>query len=260
MREMWELPAPRAGARVLRAVMVLVMAWAVVAVPLTLWLTLRTPPAEPPPRQRALSALEDAAVRYAGESLSTAPVTLSSTVISAVARLEVDQTIDVDRGVSYGKVRSGAQSADLMVSGDRVLLRSGPAFWSTVGVPTSDPGWIEVGDRLGTIPFPLGEALGALTPDPHAQVDTSGPEATTATFRNGGLAAEFSDTGVVKLTIGDRTAEVSRPDKGTLAQLASAPVDQIVGAAKLTGISGALTVSATPEPPPPPPPTDTPAP
>lgn len=259
MREMWELPAPRAGVRIVRAGLVLALVWAAAAVPLTLWLALRTPPVEPPPQQRSLSVLETAAVHYAGQSLTNTAVELSSTVVSASARLEVDQAVDFARGVSYGKVRSGSQSADLLTSGDRVLLRGTPAFWSTVGVPTSDPGWVEVGDRLGAIPFPLGEAIEALTPAPDAVVDSADPGTAAMTFRNGGLVAVFSDTGVVELTVGERTAEVSRPGKDTLSKLASAPLSQIDKAAKLTGISGALTVSATPEPPPPPP-TETPAP
>lgn len=248
MREMWELPGPSAGTRALRAARDLGLAWAVVAVPLTLWLALRTPPEPPAPAHRSLSVMENAAAHGGTQELSHELVSLSSTVVSATARLEVSETADVARGFSHGSVRSGTQSAELLVFGGRVLLRGGAAFWSTVGVPTSEPGWIEVGDRLGTIPFPVAQASAALEPGPGAVVDFTSPGAAAMTFRNGALVAEFTNTCLAMLTLGDRTAKVARPSVDELAALTSAPFDRIGDTAKLVGTSGALTVSPIPPP------------
>jgi len=250
VREMWELPEPSLGTKAVRAATVIALVWAVAAVPLVLWLTLRTPPAAPPPPQRELSTMERAAVHLAGQELSTSPVTLTSTVTSAAARLEVEETVDIARGVSVGQVRSGSQTAEMMTLGDKVMLRGNAAFWSTVGVPTSEPGWIEVGDRLGAIPFPLRAAIAALEPGDEARVDTAPGDGATMIFRNGTLTAGFTGATVVSLTADERTAAVTPPVSQLRSRLAAVAGDAPAAAGTLTGTSGALTVAAVPAPPP----------
>jgi hypothetical protein len=231
-----------------RAILVLAMVWAVTAVPLTLWLALRERPAgSPPPLMRELSVMERAAVRYGAQSLSTAPVSLSSTVISAAARLDVEQIADAAHAVSYGQVRSGSQHAELLVVGDRVMLRGESAFWATVGVPTSDPGWIEVADRLGTIPFPLSDALASLDPVPDSRVDSPAPAAEKMTFHNGNVVAQFTEAAIVEVTVGERSAKLGQAPGDAVPRIAAA-ASTPVSAAKLIGTSGSLTVSATPNP------------
>ncbi|WP_157680280.1 hypothetical protein [Mycobacterium dioxanotrophicus] len=250
MREMWELPRPSAGSRATRVVLTLALVWATVAVPLTVWLALRTPPPEPVPATRTPSVLEAAALRYAGQTLSTGPVTLASTVTTATARLEVQETADPSHAVSYGKVRSGTQTAELLVIGTRVLLRGDSAFWSSVGVPTAEPGWIEVGDRLGRIPFPLSEAITALGAD-KVEVNTPAAGSDTMTARIGNLVADFNAAGVSALTVRGRSAAVTRAPADAPARV-SAVAGSDPAAAKLVGASGSLTVSAPPAPEPPP--------
>jgi hypothetical protein len=196
---------------------------------------------------RELSVIERTAVRYGAQSLSTVPVSLSSTVISAAARLNVEQIADATHAVCYGQVRSGSQRAELLVVGDRVMLRGESAFWATVGVPTSDPGWIEVGDRLGTIPFPLSDALASLDPVPDSRVDIPGSAAEKMTFHNGNVIAQFTEAAIVELTVGERSAKLAHAPGDAVPRIAAA-ASTAVPAAKLIGTSGALTVSATPNP------------
>lgn len=251
MREMWELPGPSARARALQAVQIVGLVWALVAVPLTIWLVLRTPPAPPPPATRHLSVMENAAVSISARSLANSQVSLSSTVDSAAARLEVKETVDVVRGIAHGTVQSQSQSAELLTLGDRVLLRGSAAFWATIGVPTNDPDWIEVGDRLGAISFPIAQALKALAPGPDAVVDYPAADASEMTFHAGNLAADFTASGLTQLTMGSRSAKVARPSASDVTALNAAPVDHVGDVAKLVGNSGALTVAPLPAPPPP---------
>lgn len=249
VRQMWELPRPSLVQRTSRATLVLGLTWAVVAMPLTTWLALRERPAGPPPSPpaRELSVMERTAVRYGAQSLATTPVSLSSTVISASARLDVEQITDAAHAVSYGQVRSGSQSAELLVVGDCVMLRGESAFWATVGVPISDPGWIEVGDRLGTILFPLSDALASLDPMPDSRVDTPAPAAEKMTFHNGNVVAQFTESGIVELTVGERRAKLAQAPGDAVSHIAAA-ASTPVPAAKLIGTPGSLTVSATPDP------------
>lgn len=254
MREMWQLPKRSVWSRSKRLLAAAVVVWAVVAVPLVIWLSQRITPAPTPPPQRALTAVEAAAVRYASASLLATPVTLTSTVTSPMAQLQVTETLDPIRRVGQGTVRSGSQTAELLVVGDRILLRGPAPFWSTLGIPTAEPGWVEVGDRLGaTLQFPIADAAAALTPGPQAQMDSTTADAPTATFRNGTLTAVFNDSGLTTLTLGNRTTTVARPSGDQLAKLASSPPPEWDKAvATVTGNGGALTVSPAVAPPPPP--------
>jgi hypothetical protein len=248
VRQMWELPGPSLAQRTLRAALVLGLIWAAAAMPLTTWLALRERPDAPPPSPtRELSVMERTAVRYGAQSLATTPVSLSSTVVSASARLDVEQIADAAHAVSYGQVRSGSQSAELLVVGDCVMLRGESAFWATVGVLTSNTGWIDVGDRLGTIPFPLSDALASLDPMPDSRVDTSFLAPEKMTFHNGNVVAQFTESGIVELTVGERRAKLAQAPGDAVPRVAAA-VSTPVPAAKLIGTSGSLTVSATPNP------------
>lgn len=252
MRNVWQLPNNSGRARLSRSLKIGTVLWAVIAVPLTLWLTLRTPPAPPVPPQRALTAVESAAVTYAAQSLLGRPVTLTSTVVSPAGRLEVTETVDLTRGVRRGSVTSMSQTAELLVVGDRVLLKGGAPFWSTLGVPTAEAGWVDVGDRIGKLPFPLFDATAALTPAPQATMDGHSDTADAATFRNGSLVAVFGDSGVTTVTFGDRTATIAPASGDALAKLASSPPPAWNTAlATLTGVVGSFSVAPPPAPAPP---------
>lgn len=249
MREIWELPKPGWKKRLSAVALVLALVWAAAAIPLTIWQALRPVKVEVP-AERPLSVMELAAVRYAGQALSTAPVTLSSVVESAAARLEVEETSDAARSVSYGRVRSssGGQTADLIAVGDRVLLRGGSAFWSSVGVLTPETGWIEVGDRLGVIPFPLASTVSELQDSPETQVDTPAADATEMTFSSGVMAATFTDAGVTALTYDGRAATLTAAPRDARSRVAAVTAESRNEFPKLVGASGALTVSLPPEP------------
>lgn len=250
MREMWQLPRRSIRARVWQILKAATVLWAVIALPVTVWLAVRTEPTPPPPPQRQLTVVEVAAVRYASQALLTRPVSLEFTTVSPLSQLRIKQTVDPVRAVSFGVVHSGSQKADLVTVGGKVLLRGGPTFWSSLGVLTTEPGWVEVGDRLGTsLVFPLTKAAAALTPGPKALMDDIPEGAGNATFRNGSLAAVFGGSGVTSLSYSGQTAAVGQPAGGELTKLAGSPPPEVRGAtATLIGTGGALTV--TPPPPP----------
>ena len=244
MREMWQLPKKSLRSRAWRILKIAALLWAAVALPLTLWLTLRTPTPTPAPTQRPLTTIEAAAVRYGSQALLTQPVALTSTVTSPMAQLQVEETVDPARGVIRGGVRSSSQTAELLVVADRVLLRGGSGFWASLGVPTAESGWVDVGDRLGAaVPFPLSQAAAALATGPQALMDSAPEGSTSATFHNGTLTAVFGDDGLTSITHGERTATVSHPNSDALAKLAaSPPPDWDKAVATLSGSGGALTV------------------
>lgn len=259
MREMWQLPKQSAWRRLWRVVQVVALVWAVVAVPVTVWLSLRVTPAPPPPERRPLTVIEEAAVRYAAQTLRTTSTAVTETVTTPLAQLRVEQTFDPLRGVSTGTVHSGSQTAELLAVGGRVLLRGNAPFWSSVGVPTAETGWVEVDDRLGmSLLYPLTRAAGALTTDPKSTV--TGSPAAAVTFRNGSVTATFSSDGLTSVTVGDRTATVNRPTDAALAKLAASPPPgwDAVPPAVLSGGGGVLVV--TPPAPPAPPASPAPAP
>lgn len=250
MREMWQLPKTSVRKRALRLLLAAAILWAVVALPVTAWLLTRNPPPPPPPAQRALTVIDAAAVRYGADALRSEPVTLTSTAVSPAARLEVSETVDPVRGISHGSVASMSQTAELLVVGDRVLLRGAPAFWSTLGVSTSETGWVEVGDKLGVIPFPLMQSAAALSTAPQARIDTPADPSDPTTYRNGALTAVFGDGGLVSLSLGDRTASIALPKGDELSKLASVALPgSNTPIATLTGTVGALSIAPPPPPP-----------
>lgn len=258
MREMWELPKRGVKAQARKILLVAGVMWAVLALPLVLWLSQRETPIPPPPAQRQLTVVEVAAVRYAAADLTGKPVTLNSTVVTPMAELEITETVDPGRRVSQGTIKSGSQTAELLVVAGRTLLRGSAGFWSTVGVATTELGWVEVGDRLGApLSFPLSDAAAAMIPGPQALMDNGSAEATSVTFRNGDLTAVFSDKGITSVSFGDRTADISSPNGPATAKLtASPPPGWDAAVAVLAGGNGALTVNPAPTtttPPPPPP-------
>lgn len=245
MREMWQLPKQSIGSRVWRILKVAALIWAVIALPLTIVLAHRMAPPPPPPAQRPLTAVEAAAVNYASQSLLTRPVTLTETVTTPLAQLRVEMTVDATRGVRHGVVRSGSQGAEVLAVGDRVLLRGGAPFWSTLGVPSAEPGWVEVGDRLGaSLLYPVTQAAAALTPGPQSLVDNTDDPASPATFHNGSLTAVIGSDGLSTMTLGNRSVAVSRPTGEAIAKLAASPAPGWdVNPAVLAGNGGALTVN-----------------
>lgn len=247
MREMWQLPRTSVWGRARKTATVVALAWALVAVPLTLWMAMRAPAPAPTPAQRPLTAIESAAVRYGAQALLRNPVTITYTVTSPMAQLQVEETIDPTRGISHGEVRSGSQTAELLAVDGRVLLRGGSAFWSTLGVPTAEKDWIDIGDRLGTrVTFPLAQAADALVPGPESRIDSAPEGATTTTFRNPTVVAVFGSEGITTLTLSDRTGALSRPSGDALAKLAgTAPPDRDAKIATLAGSGGSLTVTPT---------------
>lgn len=260
MRQMWELPRPSLTNRLGRLLAALSLVWAAAAVPLTVWLSVRTPPQPPAPATRELSVMERAAVRSAAQELANSPVALTFTAVSATAHLQVEQVADVARNVSYGKVISGSQHGDLITIGDRVMLRGNSDFWATVGVPTADPGWIEVGDRLGVIPFPLTHAVSLLDPTPQSTVDTSVSDSETMAFRNADLVAQFTTAAISQLDFGPRSAKLAHAPADAAQRLSTAATTPAV-TSKLVGSATSLAVSSTPAPPagPGPAPADAPA-
>ncbi len=260
MREMWQLPKRSAWSRLRKLLTVAGLVWAVAAVPLTLWLADRNPTPPPPAAWRPLTAVEDSAVRYGAQALRKDPVSLVSTVTSPMAQLRVEETVDPVRLVSVGVVRSGSQTAEFIAAGGRVLLRGSAPFWSTLGVPTSDRGWVDVGDRLGVrVAFPLDQAAAAMVPDAQMSVSTTGDMTSSSVVRNGAVNVVFGDDGISAITLSERTATVARPTGDALAKLAAAPApDWDAEVSVLAGTGGALTVSP-PTPAPPGAPTETPS-
>jgi hypothetical protein len=249
MREMWELPKQGLFQRLRPVLAAAAVLWACAAIPLTIWLSLRTPPQPPPPPQREMTSVEAAAVSHATQSLRSEPVTLTSTTVVPMAQLEITETVDPNRRTGHGTVRSGRESAELLVVGDRVLLRGGAPFWATLGIPTAEPGWVDVGDRLGAdLRFPLTDAAVALTAGPAEMVNTSDAPA-GATVRAGEVTVVFDASGIASVTTGDRTATISRPAGDVLSRLAATPPpgwDAPV--AVLNAQGGSLTVAPVPPP------------
>lgn len=248
MRDMWELPKPSLASRAVRVVIALAVVWAVVAVPLTVMLAHRVTPPPAPPATRPLNVMEEATVRYAAQSLSTSPVTLTFTVTSPSAELHVTQSTDAARNVSYGTVVSQGQNAELAVNGDTVLMHGSPQFWASVGVPTSEPGWIDVGDRLGDVPFPVISVISKLDPSGSPYVDNPAPGADKMTFHRGGLTMMFTEAGPAELILDNRSAKVVPTPADARARLdaaAATPPSPL----KLIGATGSLTVAGPPLPP-----------
>ncbi|BBY54076.1 hypothetical protein H7J07_05560 [Mycobacterium koreense] len=249
MRQMWELPGPTLLQRAGKAAVAIALVWALAAVPLTVWLATRERPLPPAPPTRPLSAMEAAAVRASAQSLATDPVKVESTVTTANAQLQVSQVVDVSRAVSYGDVTSQSHHGDLIVVSGHTLLRGSPQFWASVGIPTSEPGWIDVDDRLGVIPFPMLEAVSQLDPTDETYVDHAEAGAETVTFHSGDLAAVFTEAGIAEMTVGDREGKLS-PAPGDATSSLNAAANTTVPTTKLIGASGALTVSVAPPAPP----------
>lgn len=245
---MWELPGSTVKTKMIQAAVVVGLVWAVVAVPLTVWLAAREEPAPPPPPERELTVTEQLAATLISERLSQGYVTLVHPVTTPVARFEVTETVQAASGDAVGTVVSGGESAELLVASGSTFLRGNSAFWSTIGVPTAFVGWVDVGNQLGRIQFPLAEAVAGLAPSPQSRIETETPDPSIAVYRNGDVTAQLVAEGVVQLSVGDREATISRAQDST-AQLETAAVEAAV-AGKLDGTSGGLTVS---EPPPPPP-------
>lgn len=249
MRDVWELPKPSLGNRTAKVLLVLALLWSVVAVPVTVMLARRHTPPPPPPETRPLTAMEKATVRYAAQALSATPVTLKFTVVSPNAEMHVTETVDAARNIAYGQVSSQNQNADLIVTSGSVLLRGGPQFWASVGVPTSESGWIEAGNRLGDLPFPITEVISKMDPSASTYVDNPRDGADTTTFHNGDLTVVFTEAGPAEVTLAGRTAKLGPAPGDARARLdgsATTPIPPV----KLIGGSGTLTVSGVPAPPP----------
>ncbi|KXO90977.1 hypothetical protein AXK58_21335 [Tsukamurella tyrosinosolvens] len=229
-----------------RALVVVALVWAVVAVPLCGWLLWRGPEPTPQPAERELTAVDAAAVSYAHTAVTTGWVQVKSQVTSSIVRLEVEQTVEAATGNSTGRVLSASTAADLLVLGDKVMLRGNAEFWATLGVMTSTPGWVDVENKLGDLPFPLAKAAKSLAPSKDARIGTSETDKTE--FRNGDLRATFSRNGISSLTLGDRAATVADTAPPAAEQLAAWQADAAI-TAKLSGVSGSLTVAPAPAPP-----------
>ncbi len=251
MRDMWQLPGPSFARRGATAALIAAVVWAVVAVPLTVVLARRQTPPPPPPATRPLTVMEQATVRYSAQALAVTPITLKFVVVTPNAEMHVTQVTDTARSVSYGKVSSQNRDADLLVVGNNVLIRGAPPFWASVGVPTSEPGWVEVGNHLGDLPFPLTDAVTKADPSASAYVDTPQPGEDKMTFHNGDLTAVFTEAGPAEITLAGRTAKLEPAPHDARARLDQAATTPIPPA-KLIGGSGSLTVSGAPSAPPPP--------
>ena len=260
MREMWQLPKRSVWDRLRKYLIVAGLIWAVAAIPLTVWLAERNPTPPPAAQWRPLTAVEDSAVRYGAQALRTEPVSLVSTVTSPMTQLRVEETVDPVRLVSVGVVRSGSQTAEFLAAGGRVLLRGSAPFWSTLGVPTADRGWVDVGDRLGVrVAFPLDQAAAAMVPGAQMSISTTGDTASSSVIRNGTVNTVFGKDGISAITLSERTATVSRPNGEELAKLAASPAPGWeADVSVLAGSGGSLTVSP-PTPAPPGAPTETPS-
>lgn len=245
MRDMWELPKPSLGSRSAKVLLVIALLWAVAAVPVTVALARRHTPPPPPPETRPLTAMEKATVRYAAQALSIVPVTLKFTVISPNAEMHVTETIDAARNIAYGQVSSQNKDADLIITGGSVLLRGAPPFWASVGVPTSEPGWIEAGNRLGDLPFPITEAISKMDPSGSSFVDNPQPGSDTTTFHNGDLTVVFTEAGPAEITLSGRTAKLEPAPSDARSRLDGAATTPIPPM-KLIGGAGSLTVSGVP--------------
>lgn len=256
MREIWELPGPSMQQRLIRGVMAVALVWALVAVPLTLWLAVRERPAPPPPPDRALSVMEQSAVTSAIDELSTGFVRVVHQVHTPSTRFDVTETVQTDTGDAVGTVTSGSQTAELLVAGGTTYLRGGSAFWSTFGVPTSFGGWVVVDGMLGELAFPLAEVVDDLALSPDARVQTPEAGAEELVYESGEATAVFTPDGVIDITAGERSARVEGNAADASAQLNAGRADSAV-AGRLEGVSGAMTVT---EPLPPPPPEGVPAP
>jgi hypothetical protein len=91
---------------------------------------------------------------------------------------------------------------------------------------------------------------------PDSRVDTPAPVAEKMTFNNGNVVTQFTESGIVELTVGEHRAKLAQAPGDAVPRIAAA-ASTPVPAAKLVGTSGSLTVSATPNPAPaadPPPP------
>ena len=242
MREIWELPGSTVMTKVIRSSVVLGLVWALVSVPLMVWLATRTEPAPPPPPDRDLTVTEQLAATMISERLSQGYVTLTHQVTTPVAKFEVTEIVQAASGDAIGKVTSGAETAELLVAGDSTFLRGNSAFWSTIGIPTAFAGWVDIGNQLGRIQFPLAQVVAALAPSPQSRIMTDTPDPSIAILRNGDVTAQLVAQGVVQLSVGERTAASSRAED-TTAQLQTA-ITEAAAPGRLDGTSGGLTVSA----------------
>ncbi|QSM41627.1 hypothetical protein IN842_14870 [Mycobacteroides abscessus subsp. abscessus] len=247
MREMWELPGLTLKQKAARSGLVIALVWALAAVPLVAWLVLRDPVLPPPPPERELSVMELAAVADARSELSNGYVHVESQVTTAVARFEVTETVQAATGDSIGKVRSGAESADLLVAANLVYLRGNSSFWASIGVPTAFEGWVNVGALFGDIAFPLRTATAALLPGPQARVENTVPGSTQTVYRAEKATAVFTAAGVISITLNGRTAKITSGAADVTGPLSGARAET-AGAGRLIGSSGAWTV-AEPAPP-----------
>ena len=251
VREMWELPSSTVKTKLIRSGVVLALVWALVAAPLTVWLAVRTEPAPPPPPDRELTVTEKLAATLVSERLSQGYITLTHQVTTPVAKFEVTEAVQAASGDSIGTVKSGSETAELLVAAGSTFLRANSAFWSTSGVPTSFVGWVDIGNQLGRIQFPLKEAVAGIAPSPQSRIETATPDPSIAVYRNGNVTAQLVDKGVVQLSVAERTATSSRAED-TTARLQTA-ITEVEVPGRLEGTSGGLTVSE-PAPAPPPPP------
>lgn len=253
MREIWELPGATTRTKLIRATVVIALVWACVALPLTLWLTLREEPAPPPPSQRVLTVAEQLGLTLASQGLQTGYVKLEHEVITPVARFQVEETVQAASGDSVGTVSSNGETAQLLVAAGTVFLRGDSAFWSTLGVPTAFIGWVDIGGQLGRIPFPLTEAAAALVPGPQSRIDTANPDGPIAVYRNEDVTADVTGVGITSVTVADRSATVGTKVPDATAQLNTATAEA-ADPGRLDGTSGGLTVIEPAAPPPSPPP------
>ncbi|SIM03848.1 Uncharacterised protein [Mycobacteroides abscessus subsp. abscessus] len=242
MREMWELPGLTLKQKAARGGLAIALVWALAAVPLVAWLALRDPVLPPPPAERELSVMELAAVADARSELSNGYVHVESQVTTAVARFEVTETVQAATSDSIGKVRSGVESADLLVATNLVYLRGNSSFWASIGVPTAFEGWVNVGALFGNIAFPLRTATAALTPGPQTRVENTAPGIAQTVYRSEKATAIFTAAGVISITINDRTAKINTGAADVSGPLSGARAE-VAGAGRLIGSSGAWTVT-----------------
>lgn len=263
MREIYELPNTSIKKKAATAALAAVAVWALVAIPLTLWLGMRAPDVVPPAAQRDLSVMEKAEVDSAANAFDVGYSQIISDAVTPAAKFTVTQTVRASDQATYGKITSGNQSAELYVPGNSdgsVYLRGNAAFWSVIGVPTSFAGWVNVGDKLGGIVFPLNDAvLGLIGVNPAARIAvTESTPDQMVLLATPHISAKFGTSGITEITLDGRTATVQIPTGADVeivggavtGQLATAQ-QQLAGAAQLTGTSGALTVTVPPQPAPP---------
>lgn len=238
MTEEWKTRKPSLRERAPRWALVLLSLWLVVSVPLVIFLLVRDPEQPAPPEYRKLTALESQGVSAQLDQIRTGTIVVDSTYSSDSVRLDLSYTADAGRKGSYGTVRSGQTDGDYMVTDGRVFLRGGAPFWSTLGVSTNFPGWIDIGDRLGKVVFPLDDTVNALSPNSESEISEQG------VYRSGDAKAHVSAAGIDELTAVDGRIAKTRvaQDARQVGQQLDKARGEIAGSGKLTGSTGSLAV------------------